>query len=91
MVRHMETDVKYPEVRVAYRGARSKARVSQEWLADQVGISRRHMIRIENGQHRPNPELRDKIAEALNASPDALPAVEQFPATFPAPSPRRAA
>ncbi len=82
--------MKYPEVRTAYRGARNEASrrhgsiLSQEWLAEQVGISRRHMIRIENGEHRPEPELRDKIAEALGASPDALPAVEQFPATFPA-------
>jgi DNA-binding XRE family transcriptional regulator len=79
----MDTFAKYPEVRAAYREARRKARVSQEWLAHTVGISRRHMIRIENGQHRPNPELRDKIAVALNVPPDALPAVEPFAATFP--------
>lgn len=75
--------MKYPEVRVAYRTARSKAKVSQEWLADQVGISRRHMIRIENGEHRPAPDLRDRIAEVLGSSPEALPAVEQFTAPFP--------
>lgn len=78
----MSVVVKYPEVRVAYRSARRRARISQENLAEAVGISRRHMIRIENGEHRPSPELRDRIAAALDANPEALPAVEQ-PDPFP--------
>jgi len=72
---------KYPDSRDAYRKARSKAnpRISQERLALAVGITRRHMIRIENGEHRPSPELRDRIAEVLGADPSTLPAVEVMP------------
>lgn len=75
----MSTAVKYPEVREAYRRARDRVRprISQERLAEAVGISRRHMIRIENGDHRPSPELRDRIAVALKIDASALPAVEQ--------------
>lgn len=74
----MSTAVKYPEVREAYRSAReaTRPRVSQENLAVAVGITRRHMIRIENGEHRPSPELRDRIAAALDVDASALPAVE---------------
>jgi transcriptional regulator with XRE-family HTH domain len=71
----VETVAKYPEVRAAYRRARGN-RISQENLAEAVGISRRHMIRIENGEHRPTPELRDRIAAALEIDASALPAVE---------------
>lgn len=80
----MKTEPKYPEVREAYRRARKarRPRISQENLAAAVGISRRHMIRIENGEHRPSPELRDRIAFALDAHPSALPAVEQPPDPF---------
>lgn len=74
----MSTQIRYPEVRTAYRTARHAARISQENLAEAVGISRRHMIRIENGEHRPSPNLRDRIAAALDADPEALPAVEQL-------------
>ena len=70
--------MKYPASRDAYRKARrnAKPRISQERLAAAVGTSRRHMIRIENGEHRPSPELRDRIAEVLGADPSTLPAVE---------------
>lgn len=72
------TIAKYPESRDAYRRARwhSSPRISQERLALAVGITRRHMIRIENGEHRPMPELRDRIAEVLGADPSTLPAAE---------------
>lgn len=79
MFRHVSTTfVKYPESRDAYRKARRKAQpsISQERLAGEVGITRRHMIRIENGEHRPAPALRDRIAEALGADPSSLPAAE---------------
>lgn len=75
------TIAKYPESRNAYRKARKQAepRISQERLALAVGITRRHMIRIENGEHRPSPELRDRIADVLGANPVTLPAVEAMP------------
>jgi transcriptional regulator with XRE-family HTH domain len=70
--------IKYPEVREAYRTARNatEPRISQEHLAELVGVTRRHMIRIENGDHRPTPALRDRIALELAVDPSTLPAVE---------------
>jgi len=72
------TIVKYPDSRSAYRTARKQAdpRISQERLALAVGITRRHMIRIENGEHRPSPDLRNRIAAVLGADPATLPAAE---------------
>jgi transcriptional regulator with XRE-family HTH domain len=72
--------VKYPEVRSAYRSARqaTEPRISQEHLAELVGVTRRHMIRIENGDHRPAPALRDRIAAELGVDPSTLPAVEDI-------------
>lgn len=51
--------------------ARRDKGISQERLAEQIGTSRRHMIRIEKGQHRPGPALRARIAEATE-QPEAF-------------------
>jgi DNA-binding XRE family transcriptional regulator len=37
--------------------------ISQEDFAPLVGTTRRHVIRLENGEHRPSGELRDRIVE----------------------------
>lgn len=44
--------------------ARKRSGISQERLAEHIGTSRRHMIRIEKGQHRPGQAFLDRIAEA---------------------------
>lgn len=44
---------------------RRRKGISQEKFAYQVGVTRRHMIRLENGEHLPSGELRDRICEAL--------------------------
>ncbi len=71
---------KYPEVREAYRNARGAdlpvPRISQKRLALAVGVGRRHIIRIENGENRPMPRLRDRIADVLDVDPSTLPAAE---------------
>lgn len=78
----MTTTAKYPEVRLAYREARDSykerhgEKMSQESLALAVGTSRRHIIRIENGEHRPTVAMRDRIARVLTVDPESLPAVE---------------
>lgn len=46
--------------------------VSQERFADLVGTSRRHMIRLEQGYHLPGGDLRDRIAEAVGTTPEAI-------------------
>jgi transcriptional regulator with XRE-family HTH domain len=44
--------------------ARKQKDISQERLAELIGTSRRHMIRIEKGLHHPGPAFRARIAEA---------------------------
>ncbi len=43
--------------------ARKRTGLSQERFAPVVGTTRRHMIRLENGEHRPSGELLARIAE----------------------------
>lgn len=50
--------------------ARKRKGISQERLAERIGTSRRHMIRIEKGLHRPGPEFRARIADATEQTPD---------------------
>lgn len=44
--------------------AREQAGLSHDRLAERVGSSRRHLIRLEQGVHRPGPRLAALIAEA---------------------------
>ena len=72
--------MKYPESGGAYRRARYRVRLSdgkrmtQERLAAAVGIDRTYINKIERGKHRPGPDLRDRIADALRVDPTTLPA-----------------
>lgn len=72
-------DVRYPDSGRAIKTARKNARppITQESLADTVGITRRHMIRLENGEHRPSVEIRNRIAEACRVAPESLPAEDE--------------
>lgn len=45
------------------RHARQLTGLSQENFAPLIGTGRRHMIKLENGEHRPSGELRDRIVE----------------------------
>lgn len=38
--------------------------IGKEKFAALVGTTRRHMIRLENGEHLPSRDLRDRIVEA---------------------------
>lgn len=67
---------KYPASGSALKLARNRRKISQERLAEQVGTTRRHMIRLENGENRPSVDLRDRIADALGVPRDSLPAAE---------------
>ena len=76
--------VRYPESGGAYRAARVNAvvdgkRVSQERLAEAAGVDPRHYKRIERGENRPRPELRDRIAAFLGVDPTTLPAAGEDP------------
>lgn len=48
------------------RWARKTARLSHDRLVERLGRSNRsHLIKIEQGTHRPRQELRDALADAL--------------------------
>lgn len=48
------------------RRARLAAGLSHDRLAERVGTSRHHLIRLEKGRHLPRPEMLAKIAEATD-------------------------
>jgi transcriptional regulator with XRE-family HTH domain len=54
------------------RWARKRKGLSLDRLAEQVGSSRRHLIRLEKGENRPGPELRARIAVATGQPADFL-------------------
>lgn len=58
--------VRYPEFAAKLHRARKRTGKSQEFVADEIGTSRRHWIRWENGDHLPSHEYLERIAEALN-------------------------
>ncbi len=43
--------------------ARKRTGLSQENFAAEIRTTRRHMIRLERGQHLPKSDLRDRIVE----------------------------
>jgi transcriptional regulator with XRE-family HTH domain len=52
--------------------ARKKERLTQEELADKVGISRAYMGYIEQGRNAPSLETLEKIARALKVKISTL-------------------
>lgn len=51
---------------------RKVMKISQEELAERVGIHRNHMGRIERGETNPPLPTIEKIAKALKVKPDEL-------------------
>ncbi len=51
---------------------RKERKISQEKLAEVVGIEANNLSRIENGKNYPSPENIAKIASALDVSIDKL-------------------
>ena len=50
--------------------ARNRKQMSLDSLAARVGSSRRHLIRLEKGEHTPGIELRARIAAATDQPAD---------------------
>lgn len=51
---------------------RTKKGLTQEQVAEIVGISQKHLSRIEKGYHNPRFDMIIKIANALNVPTDAF-------------------
>lgn len=60
---------KYADVGARIREARLSRGFSQERFAPVIGITRRHLIRLENGEHHPSAELRERLAEHTGETP----------------------
>lgn len=63
---------RYAEVGARIRRARERSGISQERFAPMIGITRRHLIRLENGEHHPSPDLRARIAEHTGEKPESF-------------------
>lgn len=70
MLRHVNRATivgRWAENGKAIRKARVRAGLSQERLAVAASTTRRHMIRLENGEHLPSAALRDRLIEITGA------------------------
>lgn len=75
---------KYPH---AANGAKIKAfrrelgqyERSQEKVAAAAGMTRRHLIRLENGESLPGVEIRDRLAELFQCDPVEIEAYDDAP------------
>ena len=56
---------KYTEAGVALKGARSKAGLSQNELADKLGIPQSHISDMEHGRRSIGKKMAKRLAEAL--------------------------
>jgi transcriptional regulator with XRE-family HTH domain len=67
-VRHVEVTTPTPrfaELGARIRKARKRTGISQERLAPLVGTTRRHLIRLENGEHQASKPLAARLGAAL--------------------------
>lgn len=63
-------DKNYLAIRV--KELRNQRGMSQEFLAEESGLSLRTIQRIEKGESNPTGESLKRLANALNVSPDEL-------------------
>jgi transcriptional regulator with XRE-family HTH domain len=61
---HRIQDAPLKLIAARIRRARREAELTLDALANTVGTSRHHLIRLEKGIHRPRFEMLSKIAEA---------------------------
>ncbi|WP_079480881.1 helix-turn-helix transcriptional regulator [Halobacillus salinus] len=52
--------------------ARKRLDLTQEQLAERVGLSRGYLSNVEKGNHNPSLETAKKLAKALNKTLDEL-------------------
>ncbi len=61
-----------PEKGAQLRAARQRAGLSQQQLADRVGVRKLAILRIENGKTRPSVDLALRLAQVLGESVEGL-------------------
>lgn len=60
------------QLAIRVKGLRTQKGMSQEFLAEESGLSLRTIQRIENGESNPTGESLKRLANALNINPDEL-------------------
>lgn len=60
------------ELAIRLKELRTQKRMSQEFLAEESGLSLRTIQRIENGKSNPTGESLKRLSNALNVNPDEL-------------------
>lgn len=63
--------------------ARKDVSLSHDRLAEVVGTSRQHLIKLEKGKHRPRPSMLEAIAGATGRDSDWFVDPDQDPSPFP--------
>lgn len=61
---------RWPEVGAQIKRARKQTGLSQERFAPRIGTTRRHLIKLENGEHRPGPALQGAIEQETGVKLD---------------------
>jgi len=56
---------RHHEIGARIRRLRLSTGISQERFAPRIGITRRHLVRLENGEHRPGRELAARIEQVV--------------------------
>lgn len=64
--------MRYPEIAASIKEARRRKRWSQERAAQEIGTSRFHWIRWEQGLHRPTGDLAKNLIERLGIPVELL-------------------
>ncbi len=73
-----------PLALIAARIKRARKPLSHDRLAERVGTSRQHLIKLEKGKHRPRAEMLVRIADATGREIDWFVDPEVDPSPFPA-------
>lgn len=59
---------KFTEAGLAVRGARLKEEMTQQQLADAIGVRPHHISEMENGRRTIGKEMAHRLAKALNVN-----------------------
>lgn len=59
---------KFTEVGLAVRGARFRAEMTQQQLADVIGVRAHHISEMEHGKRTIGKEMAHRLAKALNVN-----------------------
>ncbi len=68
----MKNELRYEDMKTRIKEYRVKYNLTQEKLADLVGVRRETILFLEQGKYNPSLRLAHNVAEALNTTVDKL-------------------